>query len=248
MISSPTIYDTCLTQVDLSEIKKLDFTQERSSSSWKATIQLNLIRHVLTVLNALEQEATMACPPSSIAVPILPDRVPGPSQGMLTGDLAQLSGLNPTSAFRNCSSGQTASHHALRLRLSPLAQIESNFAKQLTQSSFTPGTSDEPTVNSYATQAKHFGHWSTSRNASTFGLRLEEEVGLMVESFKEDIATLWNDKIVRELLQERNVRFDLDGEFFLDDLDRVCAPDYEPSDGKYKSFDIPSHWSLSAKN
>jgi len=69
----------------------------------------------------------------------------------------------------------------------------------------------------------------------------------MVESFKEDIATLWNDKIVRELLQERNVRFDLDGEFFLDDLDRVCAPDYEPSDGKYKSFDIPSHWSLSAK-
>ena len=177
----------------------------------------------------------MACPPSSIAVPILPDGIPGSSQGMSTGDPAQLSGLNPTSASRNCSSGQIASHHALRLRLSPLAQIESNFTKQLAQSSLEPGTSDEPTVNSYATQAKHFGYQSTSRDASTVGLRLEEEVGLVVESFKEDIAALWNDKTVRELLQERNVRFDLDGEFFLDDLDRVCAPDYEPSDGKYKS-------------
>ena len=97
-------------------------------------------------------------------------------------------------------------------------------------------------INSYTTRTKHFGDKSASLDTSTDnGQHFEEEIGRVVKSFKKDIAALWNDKLVRELLQERNVKFWLEGESFLDDLDRVCALDYEPSSGKFQSFGTPSH-------
>ena len=104
------------------------------------------------------------------------------------------------------------------------------------------GTFEEPNIDSYTAWTNYFRYKSTSRDASTDRLRFEEEVGRVVESFKEDIAALWNDKVVRELLQDRNVKFDLEGESFLDDLDRVCALDYEPSDCEFRSFGTPSHY------
>lgn len=247
MIYSPTICDSRLTKFGLPAIKDLypipDLGQE-GSCSWKAIIQLNLIQNVLTVLNVLEEEATTACPPSSIALPLLSDHVLGPSNGshgVSARDTAQISGLNTTAtAPSTSSSSQTAFHCALRLRLAPLAEFESNFAKQLTQSPLALGTFGEPMIKSYTAWTKHYGDKSASRNASTDGQHFEEEIGRVVRSFKEDIAALWNDKVVRELLLERNVKFSLEGESFLDDLDRVCVTDYEPSDCKFKSFGIPT--------
>jgi hypothetical protein len=210
--------------------------EEGSSCSWKATIQLKLIQHVLVILDAMKQEATTACPSSSIVAPIQPDDVLGPSHGLSARDAAQASGLDTTAILSSSySSSQTAFHRALRLRLAPLAEFESNFAKQLTQSPLAPGTFDEPTTDSYTAWTKHFGHKSTSRDAPIDRLHFEEEVGRVLKLFKEDIAALWNNKVVRELLQERNVKFELEGESFLDDLDRLCTPDYEPSDCKFKS-------------
>ena len=61
----------------------------------------------------------------------------------------------------------------------------------------------------------------------------------MLNASKEDIATLWSDTAVRALLRERNVKLQSEGEFFLDDSDRVCARDYEPSDCKYLRSGAP---------
>ena len=136
------------------------------------------------------------------------------------------------SAPSNSSSSQTTFRRSLRLRLAPLAGIKSDFTKVLGQSPWEHGISEEPTINSYTARTKHLDCRSTFREASTFGQRFEEEVGRVVNSFKEYIAALWNDNVVRELLRERNVKFEHEGESFLDDLDRVCALDYEPSDCK----------------
>jgi hypothetical protein len=246
VIYLPTLYDS-LTQFVLSVITErysnADSGQESSFCSWKTIIQLNLIRHVLTILDFLRQEETTACPPSSIDVPILPDGVLEPSHGVSVRDAAQLSGPNPiASTFGNSSSSQTVFRRTLRLRLAPLAEIESMFAKQSTQSPLAPDTSEEPTIYSHSARTKHFGYMSTSHNVSTDGMRFEEGVAQVVDLSKEDIATLWNDKVLRGLLQERNVRFEPEGESFLNDLGRVCALDYEPSDGKFKSLCIPSHF------
>jgi len=195
------------------------------------------------VIDVLQQEATMACPHSCIAVPIIPNDILGHSHGVSEQDAAQLSGPNATAVTSsNSSYSETAYHRALRFRLVPLTMFEADFAKQLTQPPLALGMFEEPRIDSYTARTKHFGYDSTSRDASTDGLRFEEEVGQAVEFFKEDIAALLNDKVVRELLQERKVKFELEGEFFLDNLDRLCARDYDPSDCEFKPFGAPSHY------
>jgi guanine nucleotide-binding protein alpha-1 subunit len=227
-----------------------DFAQERSS--WKAIIQLNLIRHVLTILKVLEEDSTARLPPSTPS-PILPDAdVPGPLYNASVQPVVRVSSLSTiTSGSGNPSSSQTAFHHTLRLRLVPLTQIESNLTKQLAQSSLPPDTSKEPMVHSYTAWMKHFGYKSSSPSASSsqaaspvsstgpVGLHFEDEAGRVINVCKEDIAALWGDKVVRRLLQERKVRLELEGGFFLDDLDRVCALDYEPNDCECGPFSLP---------
>lgn len=222
------------------------FAQERLS--WKAIIQLNLIRHVLTILKILEEDTTGS---SSSSTPnTVSDAAPGPSQ---PAPRPSNSSLTARSTQGNRSSSQTAFHHTLRLRLAPLAEIESNLSKQLTQSTFAPDTSKEPSVHSYTAWMKHFGYKSSSNSAdssqaaspvSTVGLHFENEAERVINFCKDDIAALWKDKIVRGLLRERKVRLELEGGFFLDDVDRVCALDYEPSDCKCLSpfrYPLQSH-------
>ena len=215
---------------------KDDFAQERLS--WKAIIQLNLIRHVLTILKILEEEATGSSP-SSAPSPTLSDAVPEPGPSKPTPRLSNLS--LATNAPGNPSSSQTAFHHTLRLRLAPLAEIESNLSKQLTQSCLSTDMLKEPMVHSYTAWMKHFGYRSSSNSASssqaaspvsTVGLHFEDEAERVISVCKDDIMALWNDKVVRRLLKERKVRLELEGGFFLDDLDRVCALDYVPNDCK----------------
>ena len=212
------------------------FAEERSS--WKAIIQLNLIRHILTVLKILEEEATGSSPPSSPRPVSAPRSDPGPSQ---PAPRASNSNLSANAAPSNHLSRQTAFHHTLRLRLAPLAEIESNLSKQLMQSSLPPDTSKEPMVHSYTAWMKHFGYRSSANSASssqaaspvsTVGLHFEDEAERVINTLKDDITALWNDMVVRNLLQERKVRLELEGGFFLDDLDRICALDYEPNDCK----------------
>jgi len=221
---------------------KDDFAQERLS--WKAIIQLNLIRHVLTILKILEEDAAGSSPLSTYS-PILPD--PDPELGGLYNSSAlpaqRLSNISLTvNGSGKASSSQTAFHHTLRLRLAPLTAIESNLSKQLMQSSLAPNTSKEPMVHSYMAWMKHFGYSSSSSGASSsqvaspvspVGWHFEDETERVINLCKDDIAALWNDKVVRGLLRERKVKLELEGGFFLDDLDRICALNYEPTDCKF---------------
>ena len=224
---------------------KDDFAQERLS--WKAIIQLNLIRHVLTILKILEEEAAGSSP-SSAPSPVSSDTGLEPPRP----PSSQNSSAQPAHRLSNLSlrvnpppkplSTQTAFHHTLRLRLAPLAEIESNLSKQLTQSALSSEASKEPMVHSYMAWMKHFGYKSSSPGASssqaaspasTVGWHFEDEAERVINLCKDDIAALWGDKIVRGLLRERKVRLELEGGFFLDDLDRVCALNYEPTDRKF---------------
>ena len=226
---------------------KDDFAQERLS--WKAIIQLNLIRHVLTILKILEEEAAGSSP-SSAPSPILSDPELRPLSS--SSHNHNSSAAQPPHRLSNLSlrlnapakppSTQTAFHHTLRLRLAPLTEIESNLSKQLTQS---VEVSKEPMVHSYVAWMKHFGYKSSSPGASSsqapspVGWHFEDEAERVINLCKDDIAALWDDKIVRSLLRERKVRLELEGGFFLDDLDRVCALNYEPTDCKFVVSHLP---------
>jgi hypothetical protein len=220
---------------------KDDFAQERLS--WKAIIQLNLIRHVLTILKILEEDAAGSSPTSTPSL-VLPDPDhPDLSNGAPSNSSAHRhSNLNRiANAPAKASSSQTAFHYTLRLRLAPLTEIESNLSKQLTQSVWALDASKEPMVHSYTAWMKHFGYKSSSPGpssqaaspASTVGWHFEDEAERVINLCKDDIAALWNDTLVQNLLRERNVRLELEGGFFLDDLDRVCALYYEPTDCKF---------------
>ncbi|KAF9476375.1 G-alpha-domain-containing protein [Pholiota conissans] len=52
----------------------------------------------------------------------------------------------------------------------------------------------------------------------------------VVRGCKEDIQWLWTDSVTQRILRDRNVRLEDSSGFFLEDVDRVTDPDYEPSD------------------
>jgi len=219
---------------------KKSLTQE--SPSWKAIIQLNLIRHVLTILKILEEEEASTRPLLSTTVPILPSTVLGPSHTASAQPAVHLSSHDLTASTSGTSSStQTDLHRILRLRLAPLVALESNLTKQI---SSAPDTPEEPMVYSYTPRVNPFRYKSHSSDPPSFGPRFEEEVGRVVDSFKDYIASLWRDEVVQGLLQAQNVKLKPEGDFFLDDLDRVCALDYEPNSCKYRLLIVLSRCAL----
>ncbi|KAG6334212.1 hypothetical protein ID866_4883 [Astraeus odoratus] len=70
---------------------------------------------------------------------------------------------------------------------------------------------------------------SVDEDSSTTSIA-RDEAQQVLHACCEDIATLWNNHLVREVLKKRKVRLEESPGFFLNDLQRVTVPDYIPSD------------------
>ncbi|KAF4620276.1 hypothetical protein D9613_000337 [Agrocybe pediades] len=201
-------------------IKNFQITYARKSwaeerASWKTIILLNLVRSINTIVDTINAPTE-----EDEGVRHTEMDVPWP----------------------------TERHKATVLRLMPLQQVEKDLKRYLGAGSeeVVQGHGhDISTITSHASvekkaEASEFAIRSSRgwrsildqiRNPQLGKASSAYDIGFQVVlGCKQDIRWLWNDPITRQLLQYRHIPLEESPGFFLDDLERVLSPNYEPTD------------------
>ncbi|KZT18573.1 G-alpha-domain-containing protein [Neolentinus lepideus HHB14362 ss-1] len=198
---------------------------QEERASWRAVIQLNLIRSVRTVFDAVLQEM---------------------SGNTLSCDSDDDEFANPTarSPFQF-----TEKHQLLRFRLMPLRRVEADLKRRLgaaseeATASLSPMTtppleepdrvaSPRPFEVSVRSWKDAFEMHCRSPKTSSIGhssLESDDATDVIAEC-REDIKALWEDHIVKQVLKRRKVRVEESAGFFLNDIDRIAVHSYNPTD------------------
>ncbi|PCH44939.1 G-alpha-domain-containing protein [Wolfiporia cocos MD-104 SS10] len=208
------------------------FRTERAS--WRAVVHLNVVRSIRLILEVMA-EAQAAQAPLQLPSPFASSSRP-PSGRSADDGVPQL----------------TAEHLKLKMRLSPLVQVEQSLVRKLTP----PGSAEfEATHLAQATNVPYLERmrqkevavnsqfaWkglfnkllSESRSSvdSREGIDWDnpEDPGRILYACGEDMIRLWNDETIQALLKAKNLRLEDRSGFFLDSLDRVTSPRYVPTD------------------
>ncbi|KZT23005.1 G-alpha-domain-containing protein [Neolentinus lepideus HHB14362 ss-1] len=198
------------------------WAEERSS--WKAVVQLNLVRNVNTILDLLSREMGPLSPRSRSQSP----------DGDLGGDSVE-------AAF-------TEQHHLLKLRLGPLRRIQYDLEVRLGSGATEAVASSAPAApfddDAVPRQQEFYvrssNGWKTALDKFRFLGRRDErggkdydcsgEVAEVLAGCREDVKALWGDAVVRDVLRRHKIRLEEASGFFLDDVDRIATREYEPSD------------------
>ncbi|KAJ7072562.1 guanine nucleotide-binding protein alpha-4 subunit, partial [Mycena amicta] len=202
------------------------FKAERAS--WRAVVHLNIVRSIRLILNALaEAEAYSASKSPAPDDPVYP---------VLTSEL-----------------------RALKMRLLPLQQVEAALLGKL-----TPGaklraieapdeapTSAEVSVHSGAPWKNAFSRLMNNVRSSVDGPETTEpqdskDARQLLHACSEDMVRLWNDPIVKEVLEVHRLRLQDMAGFFLDSIERVTDLYYEPTDddvlkARLKTLGVSEH-------
>lgn len=217
------------------------FKKERAS--WPPIIHYNIIRHVVKIIRLLDEaleEQGDNHPRDSTSYN---DSTDSPSASASQLNVTNGNGSAGGHARVKTSHKFTTEHRVLCLRLKPLVDIESTVSKHLLQS-LAHRQGQEVCVHTYFAWNKHFRpEWSKSgkdgddhkrnRNSrSTPGDSIRDEARRVLHASCKDILQLWNDPQVRELLHAQAIQLEHEAGFFLDDLERVTALDYIPTDRK----------------
>jgi len=208
------------------------FKAERSS--WRTIIRLNVVRSIHFVLDILDRAEHEAGPSSSH----------GPS-----------------------SDHPQFSHELLllRKRLVPILQIEKALIERL--GPFGPAITLDYD-SSYLDRSKHMtkevaincSAWTGAINRLLGGEESQDtyshehptdwndpkDPSVVLNFCAQDMALLWNDPTVKQLLKKQGVRLEEMAGFFLDSLDRITALDYVPSDddvlrARLKTLGVSEH-------
>ncbi|KAJ6602208.1 guanine nucleotide-binding protein alpha-4 subunit [Mycena sp. CBHHK59/15] len=207
------------------------FRAERSS--WRAVVHLNVVRSIRLIINAIaEAEAFMASPTS-----------PGPDDPVyppLTPELL-----------------------TLKMRLLPLHQVEEALVANLSPLTNLPhstrGGPQEVTINSAVPWKGAFSRLMSNVRSSVDGPEVNEpqdsrDARQLLHACAEDMVRLWNDPIVKTILQAHRLRLEDMAGFFLDSIERVTALSYEPTDddilkARLKTLGVSEHhFNLKAGN
>ncbi|KAI0699036.1 G-alpha-domain-containing protein [Cerioporus squamosus] len=231
--------------------------------SWRAVIQLNLIRSINNILDILSQE--MAKSPNVTSPVTSPFMRPATStsSGHGHGSAAD----SPTSESSSGPPIQFSHTHALlKLRLAPLRRVEADLKQligaatdEITASTLSGDNDSGPDDLSAAApfensagrrrpseyyvrsnvswrEAVRGAYNKISRNddparagGAADGEKLEDATEI-IASCAEDMHALWSDEVVQDLLRRRRIRMELAPGFFLNDILRIAARDYEPTD------------------
>ncbi|KAF9465088.1 guanine nucleotide binding protein, alpha subunit [Collybia nuda] len=206
------------------------FRSERAS--WRAVIQLNVVRSIHLILDAITRAQNNA--PSTTSR----DSLRGPSIGP---DLLKL-----------------------KLRLSPLLQVEQFLTSRLTA---VGSGESEPTQLTYSRNFKELAINSTMQWKGAFARLMTGEKessddssdvepvsdpndpndpGNILHACSDDMISLWSNEVVQELLDIQNLRLEEMAGFFLDSLPRVTSPNYIPTDddilrARLKTLGVTEH-------
>ncbi|KAA1477742.1 G-alpha-domain-containing protein [Dentipellis sp. KUC8613] len=211
---------------------------DEQRSSWRAVIQLNLIRSINIILDVL----------TSMSPPHTPNTSSDYSR---SDDGHRTTNSSPSTSFR-----LTDRHTLLRLRLGPLRGVEedlrrglgvsfdNDFADSEHEQWATPF--DGPSSSSTAADAPSA---APRRRLREFFVRvrgdgsrvtkesrkegknacLDDATGI-IASCAEDMKALWEDQTVRALLEDKGVTLWQNAGFFLDDVERIAVQGYVPTD------------------
>jgi len=185
-------------------------------SSWRAVIRLNLVRSINHILDLLANELALRQSPSQSPGRLATTSAATPYQGRSNGDHSQ-------PKFNE-------HHRVLRLRLTPLKNVERDLERRLGAISqeVSPGPQSEaftealplPPRSSEAYVQSRDGWRSAlakirprrpddenSRAAETRA-RKDAELAEVISGCAEDMRALWEDPAVRELLKREDVRME----------------------------------------
>ncbi|KAJ7630057.1 guanine nucleotide binding protein, alpha subunit [Mycena polygramma] len=150
-------------------------------------------------------------------------------------------------------------HRLLRLRLAPLRRVQSDLEHRLgaaaTELYTTSTTSAAPfdgdslgdlplvkrdkefsvhSTNGWKTALERFRAARRRSGEDSGVLRkvrdMEDEVLGVISGCREDMRSLWEDRVVREMLARRKARIEDSAGFFLNDVDRIARTDYQITD------------------
>uniref|UniRef100_A0A0W0FWU8 Guanine nucleotide-binding protein alpha-4 subunit n=1 Tax=Moniliophthora roreri TaxID=221103 RepID=A0A0W0FWU8_MONRR len=216
---------------------------------WRAIIQLNVTRSIRIILEAMSQ----ALAQSSNSSPTLTSS--RPASPNLSGSSTLPSTTLPT---------LNAEHMKLKIRLSPLLQVEEALWRKLSPSSPPDAM---PTHLSSVTNLPHHGRqregavysvsgWKgafskllTGRNSmdsQNIDFDNPDDPGTILHYCAQDMIRLWNDPVIQQLLAALSLRLEDMPGFFLDSLERVTALKYIPTDddilrARLKTIGVSEH-------
>ncbi|KAF8828802.1 hypothetical protein HHX47_DHR3000404 [Lentinula edodes] len=232
-------------QVTSADYHRSSFKAERAS--WRAVIQLNVARSIRIIIDAMTR-AQQASSPNS---PLAPDSL---------DDISILDSENELPTL-------TAEHLKLKMRLSPLLQVEESLWRRLSPSSaFESETSHLASITNvpHSTRPKEVYVQSSMAWKSTFSRLLStstrssvdsdpgidfddpKDPGVILNNCAEDMIKLWHDPTIRNLLNVLRIRLEDTPGFFLDDLERITELRYVPSDddilkARLKTMGVSEH-------
>ncbi|KAJ3839894.1 heterotrimeric GTP-binding alpha subunit [Lentinula raphanica] len=178
------------------------FQKERDV--WKTIIQLNLISSVRTLLN------------------ILNDVDPN-GQSLMTP---------PHTPGSHSNSPLNSKLRRIHLVLSPLLSMETDLKNIL----FSAGSSPrEIRVTAGTTWKSKLGFRDSATSQQNSQLTnaqniVKTNLVKLLEASKNDIDSLWKDEDTQRALQEREINLRDSPGFFLDDVERITSPSYQPTD------------------
>ncbi|KAI0634833.1 G-alpha-domain-containing protein [Trametes polyzona] len=200
---------------------------------WRAVIQLNIVRSIHTILDALGDIRRRDVYPSSIYT------------------------SEPDSDSESEHQVSLPYHlEDLRRRLYPLRHVESLLIAKLVppneHEATTLGVGGSNSVNGNVSpygsgsQPSHAFHhqevfvrpgaswkmrtFGRPQSAGTTGQETIDESQTVLHHCRSDMAALWGDPVVRQILRRRKIRLEESPGFYLNDLERVTSLSYMPSD------------------
>ncbi|EMD34878.1 hypothetical protein CERSUDRAFT_117074 [Gelatoporia subvermispora B] len=213
------------------------FKAERAS--WRAVVHLNVVRSIRLILEAISEAQAQLYAGTGASPPISPVSAHDDSD-------------DPAAA----PPVLTADHLKLKMRLSPLLQVESALVRKLTPAgsaereatqlahahaaqpelaaAVAAARAREVAVNSQFAWKGMFSRLVTNPRGSFESDAIDwddpEDPGRILYACRDDMIALWHDETIRQLLRGRRVRLQDSPGFFLDDLDRITSPRYVPTD------------------
>lgn len=206
-------------------------TWKAERSAWRAVIQLNLVRHVNLILDTLATHLSKRSPhPSTLGLssnylssPVSPsDNALPPRRGTLPIS------TTPSESTEDSELHFKDSHRALRLRLTPLRQLEADLrgllgmpveetgenASPLTpltpsQVLPAPAKSKEIAVRSWKGALTGTGPRRPARGGKMSTQARDEEADGVTDVlvvFREDIKALWEDPIIQRMLAKEGMK------------------------------------------
>jgi len=204
------------------------FRTERAS--WRAVIQLNVVRSIHLILDAMTKAQTTAHSTAS--------RDSLNNQVQLSPELLKL---------KMRLSRLLEVEQVLTRRLTPSGSGES----EATQLGHSKNGVKELTINAASQWKNTFTRLLSGESSSDE----EEEVidwddpndpSVILNACSEDMISLWSNPVVQQLLEKQNIRLEDMAGFFLDAISRVTSPDYVPTDddilrARLKTLGVSEH-------